>query len=61
MNLPDENSCTHEFTQIGQQFIMPCGWYYGRVQGQMPASTAYQWNVIIKPYPCKVTVHNCFL
>jgi hypothetical protein len=25
MNLPDENPCTHQFTQIGQQFIMPCG------------------------------------
>jgi hypothetical protein len=46
MNLPDENSCTHEFTQIGQQFIMLCGWYFGEVQGQMPASTAYQQNVI---------------
>jgi hypothetical protein len=23
MNLPDENSCTHEFTQIDQPFIMP--------------------------------------
>jgi hypothetical protein len=61
MNLPAENSCTHEFTQIGQQFIMPCGWNYGGVQGQMPASTAYQRNVIIKPYLCKVTVHNCFI
>jgi hypothetical protein len=27
----------------------------------MPDSNAYQWNVIVKPYPCKVTVHNCFL
>jgi hypothetical protein len=27
----------------------------------MPDSTAYQWNVIVKHYPCKVTVHNCFL
>jgi hypothetical protein len=61
MNLPDENSCTHEFTQIGQQSIMPYGWDYSGVQGQMPASTAYQWNVIVKPYPCRVTVHNCFL
>jgi hypothetical protein len=32
INLPDENSCTHEFTQIGQQSIMPCGWDYGGVQ-----------------------------
>jgi hypothetical protein len=61
MNLPDENSCTHEFTQIGQQFIMSCGWNNCGVQGQMPGSTAYQWNVIVKPYPCKVSVHNCFL
>jgi hypothetical protein len=61
MNLPDENSCTHEFTQIRQQIIMPCGWDYGGIQGIMPGSTDYQWNVIIKPYPCRVTVHNCFL
>jgi hypothetical protein len=27
----------------------------------MPASTAYQWNVIIKPFPCRVIIHNCFL
>jgi hypothetical protein len=27
----------------------------------MPGSTTYQWNVIMKPYPCRVTVHNCFL
>jgi hypothetical protein len=27
----------------------------------MPGSTAYQWNSIVKPYPCRVTVHNCFL
>jgi hypothetical protein len=51
MNLPDENSCIHEFTQIGQEFIMTCGWDYGGIQGQMLASTAYQWNVIINPYP----------
>jgi hypothetical protein len=61
MNLPDENPCTHQFTQIGQQFIMPCGWYYGGVLGQMLSSTAYQWNVILKPYPCRVTAHNSFL
>jgi hypothetical protein len=36
MNLPDENSCIHEFTQIGQTFIMLCGWDYGGVQRQMP-------------------------
>jgi hypothetical protein len=22
---PDENSCTHDFNQMGQPFIMPCG------------------------------------
>jgi hypothetical protein len=33
MNLPDENSCSHEFTQIGQRFIIPSGWDYGGVQG----------------------------
>jgi hypothetical protein len=42
MNLTDEDTCTHEFTQIGQEFSMPCGWDYGGVQGQMPLSTAYQ-------------------
>jgi hypothetical protein len=42
LNLHDENSCTQEFTQIGQQFIMPCGWDYGRIKGQMPDSRAYQ-------------------
>jgi hypothetical protein len=41
MNLSEENSCTHEFTQIGQQFIMPSGWNYGGIQGQMPDSIAY--------------------
>jgi hypothetical protein len=46
-----KSNVVHEFTQIGQQFIMPCGWDYGGVQGQMPASAAYQWNVIIKSYP----------
>jgi hypothetical protein len=61
MNLQDENSCTHEFTQIGQHFIMPRGLDYGGVQGQMPGSTAYQWNVIIKRYLCRVIVHNFFL
>jgi hypothetical protein len=39
MNLPDENSCTHEFTQIRQTFIWPSGWDYLGVQGQMPGST----------------------
>jgi hypothetical protein len=29
MNLPDENSCIHEFTQIGQAMIVPVGWDYG--------------------------------
>jgi hypothetical protein len=27
----------------------------------MPASTAYQLNVIVMHFPCRVTVHNCFL
>jgi hypothetical protein len=34
MNLPDENSFTHEFTQIGQPFIMYVGWDYGGVHGR---------------------------
>jgi hypothetical protein len=38
---PDENSCTHDFNQMGQPFIMPCGWDYGGIQEQMPDSTAY--------------------
>jgi hypothetical protein len=33
MNLPDENSCIHEFTQIGQQFNISCGWKYEGAQG----------------------------
>jgi hypothetical protein len=61
MNLPNENSFTYEFNQIGQTFIMPCGWDYGGVQEQMPASITDQWNVIIKPFPCRVTEYNCFL
>jgi hypothetical protein len=40
---------------------MPCGWDYGGVQWQMPCSTAYQWNVIVKPNPCRLNVQNCFL
>ena len=59
MILHYENSCTHEFTQIGQQFIMPCGWDYGGQQGKQPASTFYQWNLVAKPYPCRVHVSNC--
>jgi hypothetical protein len=47
INLPDENSCSHEFTQIGQISIMPCRWDYRGVHGKMSGSRAYQWNVII--------------
>ncbi|GMO12500.1 MAG: hypothetical protein Ta2E_00640 [Mycoplasmoidaceae bacterium] len=61
MNLPDENSCAHKFTRIGKEFIMPCGWDYGGVQGQRSSSTAYQWNLVIKPYSCKVPVPHCSL
>jgi hypothetical protein len=60
MNLSDENSCTHELTQIVQPFIMDAGWDYGD-GSQQPTTMTYQWNLVVKPYPCRGHVSNYVL